>query len=575
VVETEQERRTRRVASLKSERTPFDTEWKDLARQVAPQAGRFLPSTDPNRDRNSLRGSILNPAAGIALRALSAGFMSGVTNPAMPWVMFKMADPDLNRYKPVKEWLDIAKITMMEWKLKSNIYAIYPKVYRDIGLFATGGMGIMETRLGDGIRATHFPIGSFCIGVDHEGRVNTAVREYKMTCEQMVGEFGKDKVSSPVKTAYERGNYDQWFDVVWMVEPNPKRREGGFLSKDLPFISIKWEPTEKGEPLSEKGYHEFPLMFPRWDVEGESAWGTDCPGMMAFGSTKSLQTREKEGLNALHKAVNPPMAGPVGMERPSLIPGSVTIEPQGPGQGFRAAVQIDPHYREMRESCAEVVQDIRSIFFSDLFLMLTNSTDHNKTAYEVAQLQQEKLQQLGPVSIRVNDELLDQDVMRTFGILQRAGALPPPPPEMQDAIMTIEYITTMSQALKSVGITGIERLYQFAGGLVPIFGATILDKFNTDESIDQYAERIGTPPAIVRDKKEVDTLRQDRAQQQQMAQMAQNVAGMAQVGKTLSETNVTDPSALTQIQAAMQGGGALPGASGVMASPMQGGVPNG
>jgi len=563
------------VASLKQDRISFDTEWKDLARQVAPHAGRFLPSTDPNRDRNSLRGSIINPAAGIALRALSAGFMSGVTNPAMPWVMFKMADPDLNRYKPVKEWLDVAKITMMEWKLKSNIYAIYPKVYRDIGLFATGGMGIMESSGGDGIRATHFPIGSFCIGTDQDGRVNTAVREYKMTAEQMVGEFGLDRVSSQVKTAYNRGNYDQWFDVIWMVEPNPKRRDGALLSKDLPFVSVKWEPSEHGEPLSLKGYHEFPLMFPRWDVEGESAWGTDCPGMMAFGSTKSLQSREKEGLNALHMSIKPPMVGPTGMERPSLIPASVTIEPQGPGNGFRAAVQINPHFAEMQASCDSVKGDIRSIFFSDLFLMLTNSPDHNKTAYEVAQLQQEKLQQLGPVSIRVNDELLDQDVMRTFGIMQRAGALPPPPPEMQGALMTIEYITTMSQALKSVGITGIERLYQFAGSLVPVFGQGIIDKFNTDESIDQYAERIGTPPSIVRDKIEVSTIRQDRAQQVQMAQMAQSIGTAAQIGKTLSETNVTDPSALTQIQAAMQGGGALPGAAGVMASPMQGGVPNG
>jgi hypothetical protein len=551
----------------------LETEWKDLARQIAPVAGDFLPSSDPLRDRNSLRGSIINPAGAIALRTMVSGFESGATNKAMPWVQFKMQDPDLNRYKPVKEFLEIVKNTVLETFIKSNIYKIFPKVYRDLGLFATGGMSVVEGRKSP-LHCTHFPVGSFLLGTDEEDRVNTVIREYKMTAEQMVHEFGEKKVSSRVKSAYDRGNYDQWFDVIWMVEPNPEAREDYLFSKHMPFKSTKWEPSESGEPLSLSGFPEFPMMFPRWDVEGVSPYGTDCPAMLAFGSTKSLQSREREGLNALHKAVNPPMAGPTGMERPSQIPGSVTIEPQGPGQGFRPAVQINPHFAEMRGSCDKVENTIDKIFYSDLFLMLSNSQDQTKTAYEVARLEDEKRIQLSSVVTRINDEMLDPLVERTLGVLFRAGKLPPAPPEMQDQMMAFEYVSIISQAMKSVGITAIERGAQFIGANMVNF-PEMRDKINPDKMVDQYFERIGTPPDIIHDDNETATIRQDRAQRDQMAQAAASMGTAAQIGKTLSETNVTDPSALTQIQAAMQGGGALPGASGVMASPMQGGVPNG
>jgi hypothetical protein len=53
------------------------------------------------------------------------------------------------------------------------------------------------------------------------------------------------------------------------------------------------------------------------------------------------------------------------------------------------------------------------------------------------------------------------------------------------------------------------------------------------------------------------------------------IQSAAQTSKMLSETDVTNPSALTQIQAAMQGAGALPGQSGVMPQAMPGGTPNG
>ena len=573
MAETDQQRRVRTVKEMIDERSTRLAEWRALAEYGCPPAGVFIPSQNPNQRRVN-RGKIYDPEAELCLLTLVAGFESNCTNKAMPWVLYKMADPDLNRFKPVKEWLEIAKNVTLEVFLKSNIYSTFPKVYRDLGLFATGGMSIEDDFEHNTLHTKHLPIGSYAIATNRWSRVDTFCQEYKLTTVQMVEEFGLDKVSEQVKTAYAKGNYGQWFDVVWLVEPNRNAKKGALFSKDKAFQSMKWEPSNAESPLSIKGYDENPCMFPRWDVEGESPYGTSCPGMIGHGTNKSLQKRELKALNALDKLIDPSMQGPPGTERASHIPASITIVPQGQGE-FKPSYQIDPHFREMQEVKMEAKQTLQSIFYVNLFRMLTNGQNKDKTAYEIAAMKDEGMQQLGPVSTRTNDELLDQVVERTFGILMRAGMLPPPPPEMSEAVMAIEYITPMSLALKTVGITAIERLFQFAFGTIYPMYPEVVDKLDFDKSIDQYSERIGAPPDLVRDDNETAGRRDQRAKGQQMAQAAATMQAAAQTGKTLADTNVTNPSALTQIQAAMQGQGALPGASGVMPAAMQGGVPNG
>ena len=46
------------------------------------------------------------------------------------------------------------------------------------------------------------------------------------------------------------------------------------------------------------------------------------------------------------------------------------------------------------------------------------------------------------------------------------------------------------------------------------------DKLNVDEAIDEFADRAGAPPKIIRSNKDVEAIRASRAQQQQMEQMA-------------------------------------------------------
>lgn len=74
------------------------------------------------------------------------------------------------------------------------------------------------------------------------------------------------------------------------------------------------EQADENRFLSQSGFDFFPVMAPRWEVTGEDAYGTDCPGMVAIGDIKQLQVGEKMSAQAIEKMVKPPMIAPVSLK---------------------------------------------------------------------------------------------------------------------------------------------------------------------------------------------------------------------------------------------------------------------
>jgi hypothetical protein len=178
--------------------------------------------------------------------------------------------------------------------------------------------------------------------------------------------------------------------------------------------------------------------------------------------------------------------------------------------------------------------------------MIANDTRSNITAREIQERHEEKLLMLGPVLERLNDELLDPLIDRTFGIMLRRGLIPPPPEELQGMELNVEYVSVMAQAMKLTGITSIERFMSFAGNLAGV-NPGVLDKVDFDQAVDEYANMVGVPPSMIKDDDTVAKIREQRAQQQAAMQQAEMAAQGAQTAKTLSETQVTDENVVGQM----------------------------
>lgn len=551
MAETIKEQLLKQVALLNNDRSSFEPHWRELSDFINPRGSRFLV-TDVNRNdrRNS---KTVDPTATLANRTLSSGMMSGITSPARPWFKLATPDPDMMDYGPVKLWLEAVQRRMNEVYNKSNLYQSLPLLYSSLGTYSTGAMAVLEDDE-DVIRTMMFPIGSYYLANSARGSVDTCYRKFTMTVRQLVMEFGMSNVSTSVKGLWESGSYETWIEVIHAVYPNIDRDTGKLDSKNKRVKSVYFEVGgDNDKLLRESGFDEFPIMAPRWEVNGEDVYGSSCPGMIALGQVKALQLEQKRKSQLIDKATNPPMVGPTSLknQRVSLLPGDITYVDQITGQdGLKPAYLVNPNTADLLADIQDTRQMINSAYFVDLFMMLQNINTRSMPVEAVIEMKEEKLLMLGPVLERLNDECLNPLIDRTFSMMARKNLLPPPPDVLQGMPLKIEYISVMAQAQKSIGLSSLSSTVGFIGQLAQV-KPEALDKLDTDQAIDAFAEMSGVSPTVIVPQEQVNQIRQDRAQQQQQQQaMAMGMAA-AQGAKTLSEAQTADPSVLTAISGAV------------------------
>lgn len=545
-------------AAMLNERSSFISHWKDLANYILVRRAQFQV-TDTNRgDRKNQK--IVNSTATLASRTLRSGMMSGVTSPARPWFRLSTPDPALAEIGSVKVWLHTVTQGMNTVFLKSNLYNALPILYGDMGTFATGAM-LIEEDFEDVVRFYPFPIGSYAIALNDKGKVAVFLREFRLTVRQLIAKFGYpdgktnivwDNISHTVKSYYDKAQYDTWIDVTHVIQLNEKYNPDALTSKQ--YESIYFETGQAGTAevkeekyLRDRGYSYFPVLAPRWEVTGEDVYGTECPGMSALGDIKALQVSEKRKAQAIEKMVNPPMVGPTSLRsgRPTILPGDITYDDERAGtKGFRAAHEVNIQLKDHLDDIAKNEQRIKKAYFEDLFRLLEAMEGvQPRNELEILERKSEKLMALSPVLEQLNQDLLDPLIDITFNIMVRQGLIPPPPEELSGQDLKVEYISIMHQAQKLAGLAGIERLTRFTAEIAG-FDPDIIDKLDTDQVIDEYAEIIGAPPTVVVSDELVAETRQARAEEVAREKQAEQMKNAAGAVKDLGDTSLEGESAL-------------------------------
>lgn len=545
----------KRLGQLDLELSHYRDHWRELVDNISPRSARFL--ADDRSKQGTIRNSkIYDNTATIALRTLASGLVSGVTSPTRPWFQLRTPDPDLNEFKAAKEWLDLSRKRVAEAFLQSNLYSVLPSTYSDLGGIGTAAFAVEDGEsddLDDVIRCVQFPVGSYRLGSSYTGEINACYREYQMQADQIVEQFGEDKCSAAVRQAWKSGNAN-WFTIVHAVEPNENWNDQLHESKYKEYISVYYEKgDEEHRFLRESGFDEFPIMAPRWQTVGEDVYGVS-PGMEALGDIKGLQVMQKRKLQAIEKMVSPPMTAPVALrnQRASLLPGDVTyVDVASGGQKFEPAYLVNLRLGELMQEIMETQRRIRETFYSDLFMMIANDQRSNITAFEIAARQEEKLLALGPVYLKLNDELLDPLIDRTFNIMLRKGMLPPPPPELQGVKLNVEYVSVMAQAMKAIGVSNIERVMTFVGNMGQAF-PSVLDTVDADTAVEEYADMVGVPPKMINDKGTRKAIRDAKAKQDQAAQAMAMAQQGADAANKLANAPLSDNNALSQLMSRMQ-----------------------
>ena len=544
------ERLEKRLGALKTERSSFEDHWRSLSEFVKPRRSRFFSQDRNKGDRRY--SNIVNSAATRAHRTAQAGMFNGIMSPSRPWFVLEDADdPEIMEFAPVKQWYFLVQELLRRVAVESNLYEVAPNIIGDDLLYATAVM----THEDHSENLAHFrslPIGSYAISQDDFGRVNTVIREYEMTAEQIVSKFSErgeisENISIAVRDAYNRGDYDTWFPVIHHIDENPEFRVGSNKPRQRRFRSVYYEPGRErnGERvLSERGFNEMPAYVPRWDTTGEDIYGTDSPGMIALGDVRQLQFQEREKGKGLAKMVTPPLQGPVGLRNVPIdqVPGGTTIFDAGGDQrGLRSVYEVRLPINELREDIKEVEQRINEAFFVDLFLAISAMEGvQPRNQLELTQRNQERLIQLGPVLQRTNRDMLDPMIDRLFMQAQRANLLPPPPPEIEGRPIRIRYVSMLAMAQQALETGNIDRLMNFAVLLAGLGWEGALEKIDSEQAVDEYAGLIGAPPRLIVPDDIVEERRQARAEQEQAQLQLEQMQQSAQAVRTAGDTKVTD-----------------------------------
>lgn len=551
------ERLHKRLGALRTERSSFIAHWRDLATFISPRRGRFFIE---DRNRGDKRyNDIINSKATRALRISQAGMFAGVMSPTRPWHTLEPQDLDMMEYAPVKVWLHKVETIQRSIFNASNLYNMAPVMIGEALQFGTGAMFHVD----DFENVARFytqTIGSYMIAQNDRFEVDTFVREYQMTVAQMVKQFGLDKVSTEVRQAYDRSEYDKWYDCVHMITPNELADPNSKMSSRKPFLSVYYQPgrnTSRSDGfLSEAGFDEFPIYILRWSLAGEDIYATDCPGMTALGDIKMLQIMEKRKAQAIDKMVNPPLQGPPSLRNRTVttLPGGLNLfDEAGTGEGLRTVYQVEPRLQEMLLDIHSIERRIDESFFVDLFLAITEIEGiQPRNQYDLVQRHEERLLQIGPVLERLHGEFLSPLVNRTFNQMVRAKILPPPPQELQGQELNIRFVSTLAQAQRAVATNTIDKLVGFTAGLAKTGFTSALDKIDADQMIDEYAQAIGVPPRVVVPDDMVAKIRADRQQMEMQAMQMQQVQSGANAAKMLSDAKLGDKNVLSK---AMGGGG--------------------
>lgn len=519
-----------RWIDLKSERQPWFKRWQEIARYISPDTGAFLLSKQ-NKPKDSNR--IVNPMATSCIASLGAGLLAGASSPSRPWFNFSLDGVDMIKDVEARLWASQVRDLILEDFAKSNTYLALQTLYEEVATYGTGACLVFEDE-DDGIRLFPLTAGQYAISTDSRGYVNTLYREIKMTVGQLVDRFGLENCTESTRYLYNNRKLDEWVTVIHAIEPRKKFDASKQDKKNKPWGSWYFEENAgKDEYLAEGGFDFFPALCPRWKLNAGDIYGTGI-GMTILPSVKQLQVMDKRKLQGIDLAMNPPLQGPPTYRSRTInnFAGGYTVVDATGNNPIKPLVNTNVDYNGLLMAIDKVERQIRSDTYVDLFLMLQNDTERQMTATEVSERREEKLMMLGPMLLRMKDEIHEPLIKIDYQMRAINGTLPPLPERLQNIPIKMEFVSMMAQAQKSSDITQMDRLLNIIQPMAQI-DPTVLDGINFSRFLSVYSAKMGVPAEVMRTEQEVQAIAQQRQQAQEQAAQAQQ---MQMAGQTMNQS---------------------------------------
>ena len=522
----------KRAKDLMSRRSVWHTHWDELARVLLPRREGFASThvEGSSRTENIYDGTPLMAARGLA------NAIGGIVRPeGQKWFFVKSADDEIDEQEEAKEWFAEVerRIRSAFDDPRSRFRQATGECDMDLVVFGTGVLYEGENNRLDSLLFQSVHLKDAVVYFDDEGIARGVYRFAQFTLRQAEGKWGADALSSKSKEKLAQNKGDEKADFLHCVVPRAGGKADAYLAKNMPFTDT-WIEIEQEHLISDRGFHDFPFVVPRWDTSSGEEYGRS-PGMIALPDSMTLQAMGETILIAGQRAADPPLAVPADgvFSEYNTYPGGLLYYDPTTAGGKNPFFEVGqggniPLTREMQQDYRE---QVFAAFFRNVLQLPVQGPQ--MTATEVIQRKEEFIREIGPVFGRLETDYTAPMVERAFKILLRTGRLPEVPPVLAGSSVHFTYESPVKRVRQQIESQAAEM---WLSGLVAIAANTgdpaVLDVVDFDKYARLGAEAAGLEHDMLLPESAVQEKRDARAQAQaEAAKMAQYQA-MADIAKT-------------------------------------------
>ncbi len=520
-------------------------DWQDLADYFLPRSVRFLTRTVNKQPAKNRKIKDSTPL--LAVRNFSSGMMSGATSPATNWFKVKIRNVGKEESYEIKSWCSSVENIFRDIFNCSNLYRILPSVYKQIGVFGISVLALEEDVTGV-LRCLLLPIGSYRIAKNYKGEVDTICRVYMETAKNLYDKFGEENVSQNVLNSINSNRYEDLYEIVHFVEPNKNFMPDSVWAKDKKYVSVYYEfSSNENKFLSFSGFDKFPYAVFEAEVNGEDVYPSECPGINALPDVKQLMSMVIDEGKAVKKMISPTYKGPASLKNKKMIDAPAAfIEEDENGRGLSPIYEVNPRVLEVESIIEKLKTSIKEIFYNDLFAMILNTAERNRTATEVNELKEEKMVLLSPLLQQIHNGL-NHIIDWVFEECIRLNLLPEPPLEIMGANMDIEFVSTLAQAQKAVKISAMERFTTFTVNLAQSLDSSLSKKLNAAKIIDDYADYANISPEQLVPTSVVEKEKQKEEELKSQQSVVNSLKDGAEIIKNIAGTDISSNELLSKL----------------------------
>lgn len=313
------------------------------------------------------------------------------------------------------------------------------------------------------------------------------------------------------------------------------QREWTYLHRIVPSESRRWRydlwvwaKEDRADPVMRGHYGSWPIQRPLFDIAAGDIYATG-PGWDALPSARSLQQMGKTFIMAGQFAVEPPLTAPTDSIASPIryAPGEVAFYDAQALADYGLSDPIRPlQFGRIPDGVDRMIDATRATLMRIFRLDALRLPERDRmTAAEVATHRATMVNALGDVFDRLEYYDVIPLLERAEEIAERMRVLPAPPRALEGRSFRFSYWSPISFARRMSEIAGLARSLELMGAIVA-YEPSAAQVLNGDEAMRMIAEPWSWSTRILRSSDALAEMRDQLAQQQQMAQAAE----MAKIG---------------------------------------------